>query len=312
MRWIIMSMAWFLGAALPMVPARAQTIAAAALPGGTTLPYYISAFPTAAVTAITIGVQGYNRDANRTFAATAAASPPGTVVVAPLFQVTARDAGRCHYPGTPPAAAGNALWTCGGWATGRPATNAGLTSFAAMDALLAQLHARYPGARRITLAGFSAGGQFVQHYIGFARPPAGVAMRYIVADPSAFVYFDSYRPYPPAPGTCPKVDDWRYGTADLPAYLGRGAAAARAVYAGADITYLEGGDDTGTSNAAAYRLLEKNCSAQAQGPFRLERGEAYARYDAAMLARGGHRLVIVPGCAHRVGCVFVHAHEIFE
>jgi len=282
------------------------------MPGGVSLPYYIAA-PAGAVTSIAVGIQGYDRDANKTFdaVASAVAGQAGVVVVAPIFQVTAQAFGRCHHKGVPHAAPGNALWTCGSWATGRPATNAAVTSFQAMDALLAALHSQYPGATRITLAGFSAGGQFVQHYIGFAHPPAGVAMRYVVSDPSEFVYFDGFRPAPVDAAACPRWNRWRYGLEDLPAYLGRAGAAARAAYVAADITYLEGGDDTGTGKAAAYKLLDQNCGAEAEGAFRLDRGQNYAAYDARMLAMGRHRLIVVPGCAHDVACVFPRAADAF-
>ena len=90
----------------------------------------------------------------------------------------------------------------------------------------------------------------------------------------------------------------------MPADVGRDAAAARAVYAEANVQYLEGARDSGRGHRAAYRWLEKNCSAELQGPYRLQRGEAYAAYDRADLAHGAHPLTIVPGCAHSVSCVF--------
>jgi hypothetical protein len=293
----------------------AQTVATAAMPGGASLQYYIGEPEggAAAATSIAVGIQGYDRDANKTFDAVAAAvaGQSGVVVVAPLFQVTPEEADRCHHKGVPDAAAGNALWLCGSWSTGKPATNAALTSFQAMDALLAALHTQYPRATRITMAGFSAGGQFVQHYIGFAHPPAGMVMRYIVADPSEFVYFDAFRPNAVDRGTCPKWNNWRYGLNDLPAYLGRGGAAARAAYVAADVTYLEAANDTGMTEAAVYNLLDKNCAAEAEGTYRLDRGQNYAAYDAKMLAMGRHKLIVVPDCAHNVSCVFPKAGAAF-
>jgi hypothetical protein len=286
-----------------------RTIDRAPLGGGLNLDYYVSAPPGADVTTILIAVHGYTRDANRTFdAAQAAADDAGrggdTLIVAPIFQVGVARAAKCRFHGVPGASAGDALWRCGDWATGGQAENGPLTSFAAMDRLQAVLLTRYPAARDITIAGFSAGGQFVQHYVGFARPPAGVeSVRYVVADPSEFVYFDSWRPEPGA-ADCPGYDDWKFGTENLPANLGRGAAAARAAYAAADVQYIEGALDTGRGKGTAYRLLETNCAAELEGPYRLQRGQAYAVYDMTRLAKGAHRLTIVPGCAHSVTCVF--------
>lgn len=58
------------------------------------------------------------------------------------------------------------LWIEGGL------DNAGKTgSFNAMDNLLADMKRRWPSLQTITVAGFSAGAQFVQHYVGFAHPP---------------------------------------------------------------------------------------------------------------------------------------------
>jgi hypothetical protein len=279
------------------------------LPGGLRLAYYVSAPPGPGPSNILIGVQGYVRDANRTFdAAAAAAQADGhdkdTLIVAPIFQVPADDAARCSYPGVPDAALGDALWTCGNWSGGAKASNGDVTSFQAMDSLLAALLQRYPSVHQITIAGFSAGGQYVQRYIGFAHPPALLqSVRYVVADPSAFLYFDSWRPAPGA-DLCSGYNKWKFGTEHLPVYLGRDAATARKIYAQANISYLEGALDQGASPQAAYALLEKKCPAALQGPYRLQRGQAYAAYDARYLAHGAHKLTIIPGCAHSVTCVF--------
>jgi hypothetical protein len=91
----------------------------------------------------------------------------------------------------------------------------------------------------------------------------------------------------------------------LPPQLRVSAAEARARYAAADIVYLEGGLDSGTAPGTYYRILDKSCAAEAQGPYRLQRGLAYAQYDRTLLAPDRHREVsVVPGCAHDVVCVF--------
>lgn len=296
----------FLALLLASPAIAAPELAELPLGGGATLPYYTSATP--APTAALIAIQGYTRDANRTYQAAAkAALLAGTVgttlIIAPIFQVSAKDYPKCHFPGVPAATARDALWHCGNWSGGAAAVNAPATSFTAMDRLLRALHQNDPALRRITLAGFSAGGQYVQRYAAFSNPPGGVAMRYVVGDPSGFVYFDAWRPKPNN-GTCGKFNRWKFGTENLPAALRRGAAAARLAYVAADVRYLEGGLDTGTGKAAAYALLEKNCAAELQGTYRLDRGENYAAYDKAMLAHGAHTLTIIPGCAHSVSCVF--------
>jgi hypothetical protein len=281
------------------------------LPGGTQLHYFTStpANP-AAIRRILIVVQGYTRDANRTFdagyrATEGAGLVESILIVAPIFQVAEPEAQKCHFRDMPAATAQDALWHCGTWSAGAPALNdPTVTSFGALDALLATLLDSHPRASSVTIAGFSAGGQFVQRYVAFATVlRQSVETRYVVADPSSYLYFDSWRPKPGA-AACPGYDKWKYGTADLPSWLGRDAMAARATYAAANLTYLEGALDTGMGPGTASALLESDCAAELQGEYRLDRGENYAAYDVAKLAHGAHKLIVVPGCAHSVTCVF--------
>lgn len=282
-----------------------------------TLNYYASlapdATPAARPTRALVAMHGHPRDAGKTFnAALLAVRNAGaledTLVVAPVFQVAADKARKCSTPGVPSARAGDLLWTCGSWLEGGRAENgARITSFAAMDALVAELTQRWPSLRSITIAGFSAGAQMVQHYIGFADPDgaASVAVRYVVADPGTWLYFDRWRPQPVSEAECPAVNRWKYGTDGLPAFLGRSAAQAREHYARADISYLEGELDSSEAKGTYYGILDKSCAAAAQGPYRMQRGLAYAQYDRAMLAPDKRReVVVVPGCAHDVACVF--------
>jgi hypothetical protein len=313
---------------------------------GGSLHYYASSSPGVlspgpAPTVALVVVHGHPRDANKTFdAALAAVHGAGvdaaTLIVAPVFQVDAARANKCLTAGVPAAAPGDLLWSCASWIDGGVATNDNaLTSFAALDALIAELGRQWPSLRSITVAGFSAGGQMVQHYVGFAASLSAAAMsvRYVVADPGSWLYFDAVRPQPmqedrvvdwaqcgqgsafPDPCTlefrvaddaaCIAPNRWKYGTEMLPPQLRVSAAEARARYAAADIVYLEGGLDSGTAPGTYYRILDKSCAAEAQGPYRLQRGLAYAQYDRTLLAPDRHREVsVVPGCAHDVVCVF--------
>lgn len=307
--------------------------------------YYASRAPAAAQplrapVAALIAIHGHSRDANRTFdAALLAVRRAGALnrilVVAPVFQVDADLDRKCHTAGVPTAQKGDLVWTCRSWMEGGPADNGrSLTSFAAMDALVAEVARQWPGLRSITIAGFSAGAQMVQHYIGFAAtaPAGGPAIRYVVADPGTWLYFDPVRPQPMYDGVavdwsqcsggsdflggcslafktmgiaCPAVDRWKYGAENLPVRFRRSAAQARARYAEADISYLEGELDSGAASGTAYRVLDKSCAAQAQGSYRLQRGLAYALYDRTLLAPVKRRqVVVVSGCAHAVTCVF--------
>ena len=295
---------------------------------GGALHYYSSLdpdAPAAGPTRALIAMHGHSRDADKTFEAALrtlrnADAPGDTLVVAPLFQVAADKAvaGRCNTVGVPVAQPGDLLWTCGSWLEGAlSASGNRIGSFAVMDALVADMAQRWPSLRTITVAGFSAGGQFVQRYVAFTQHDGKPAMRYVVADPSTWLYFDPVRPQFSADGAsvtgfaapdaaaCPQMNRWKYGTDDLPAYLGRTAEQARRQYAQADVSYLEGALDSSDARGTAYRVLDKSCAALAQGSFRMQRGLAYAAYDRKLLAPDKRRgVVVVPGCAHDVACVF--------
>lgn len=145
-----------------------------ALPAGAgRMHYYTSRLPGAAQgpsprSAIVV-MHGHPRDANRSFdAALLAARRAGrlddTLIAAPLFQVAEDRSARCRARGVPPPEAGDALWTCSSWLDGSPSQGAvPIGSFAALDALVAELVRQWPGLQTITLAGFSAGAQMLQH-----------------------------------------------------------------------------------------------------------------------------------------------------
>ncbi|WP_326543733.1 hypothetical protein [Pseudorhodoferax sp.] len=289
------------------------------------LAYYVSQRPGAAApdTALLV-MHGYPRDAAHSFnAGLAAVQGAGlhdrVLVVAPLFQVAADAAARCHTPGELPAQPGDALWRCGGWLAGEASSGPHpITSFAALDALVAELVRQWPGLRTVTLAGFSAGAQLLQHHAAFAADaPAGVRLRHVVADPGTWLYFDPVRPQlqqggqfvlqPPDATACPRYDQWKYGVADLPAHLGD-AAAARARYRAADLAYLAGALDSGPGPGNADKLLDHGCAAQLQGPYRLQRAQGYVAYEQQVLQPPRPRpLQVVPGCKHDVACVLPSA-----
>lgn len=298
------------------------------------LPYFVAKSHGPTPHSALIVMHGHPRDAGKTLAAalTAAqrtAKTNNRLLVAPLFPVSDAQAAHCHSPGVPPAQAGDALWSCSSWIEGGLDSQGNTGSFAALDSLLTELKTKWPTVQSVTIAGFSAGAQFVQHYVGFAHPPAGVKLSYVIADPGSWLYFDSRRPQPVKNGrpadwrdcnqqgdcsfdwvevrndACPNVDRWKYGIETVPTFLDQNRARVRQRYATADITYLEGEKDTGSAPGTFYKILDKSCAAQAQGPYRLQRGIAYAAYDRHFIAPHAKRdLLIVPSCAHDVACVF--------
>ena len=202
-------------------------------------------------------------------------------------------------------------WSLSGWKSGADATGpAPISSFAVLEAIVARLADRrlFPHLSTVVVAGHSAGGQLVQRYavLGGADRLArqGVHVRYVVANPSSYLYFDVNRPRPAAVGACPRLDRWPYGfDGEHPAFLDPSldVATAERHYASLDLIYLLGTAD----NDPAHHQLDRSCAGEAEGATRIERGLAYA---ATMHARDGERLTQrvfeVPGVGHHSARMF--------
>src|SRR5262249_9863557 len=94
-------------------------------------------------------------------------------------------------------AAGDLYWSCDAWKRGEPASNAPqVDSFEALDAIVALLKKDFPALARITVVGHSAGGPVTQRYAAATTEEDAaphVPTRYIVANPSLYLYFDARR-----------------------------------------------------------------------------------------------------------------------
>ncbi|MEN6451883.1 MAG: hypothetical protein ABFC96_15440 [Thermoguttaceae bacterium] len=141
-----------------------------------------------------------------------------TFVMAPQFH-SADD--------TPPP--GEHYWSDGGWAAGDLSTDSAdrpkrLSSFAVADRLFDELSdsKRFPNLRRIVLAGHSAGGQFTNRYLAVGRlgsrradSAQQIEYRFVVANPSSYLYLDRRRPAGDGFQTPEKppigYNHWRYG-----------------------------------------------------------------------------------------------------
>ncbi|MCA3917573.1 MAG: alpha/beta hydrolase, partial [Burkholderia sp.] len=153
------------------------------------------------VTRVFIVIHGTLRNADAYYASgrkvveRAGASGNGTIVVAPQF-LTRADTRAFSLP------ASTLAWTQEGWKGGEPARQPGpISSFAALDALLAHFADRslYPSLTTVVVIGHSAGAQLLQRYAvagreGDALARTGIAVRYVVANPSSYLYFDDERP----------------------------------------------------------------------------------------------------------------------
>jgi pimeloyl-ACP methyl ester carboxylesterase len=195
-------------------------------------------------------------------------------------------------------------WSLEGWEGGEPAKGpTSASSFDALDAILAKLAdpALFPNLKQVAVAGHSGGGQVVQRYAiagqgEAALTRAGIAVRYVVANPSSYAYFDDKRPEQEIANSCPGYNKWKYGMDDRPAYLAQPSIAElEKTYVSRRVIYLLGTRDTNPQHPA----LDRSCMAEAEGPYRYARGHSYA---AVMQARDNgtpnHSLWDVEGVGH--------------
>jgi hypothetical protein len=272
--------------------------------GSGVAPVYLSAdwsAPLPGVTRAVIIQHGLSRDAIGYFngglraQAAAGAAAAHTLIIAPRILDTAD----VRALGLGPEFL---RWRHGDWAGGAPAQGpVPASSFAVFDAIIARLAERrlFPDLREIVIAGHSAGGQIVQRYAAVEHPhPAlareGIALRFVVANPSSYVYFSAWRPGPVA--GCPRFDDWKYGFArGMPPYVRGDARTLERRYWGLDITYLYGTLDTNPN----HKVLDRTCMGEAQGPTRYARGHAwFAHLRATAGARLNQRMFDVEGVGH--------------
>lgn len=188
-----------------------------------------------------------------------------TLVVAPRFS-TAADVGAQNRMLT---------WTADGWSRGDNTTGAGspVSSFAVLESLLDRV-----GTSQVVIAGFSGGGQYVNR---FAASTTSQPVRFVITNPSSYLYFTPDRPGAAADlaTTCPGYNKYRYGLGNLNSYTARiGAEKLKANYLSHQVTYLLGTADKDVKS----RSMDKGCEANAQGPQRLARGRAYHEHLLSM------------------------------
>lgn len=267
-----------------------------------------------AVTRAMITIHGVERaaDTTRTIAETARANskldPESVLLIEPQF-LDDFDVAAQSLP------AETLHWSRTSWESGDDAHGpAPISSFAALDAILARLadRASFPSLKTVVVVGHSGGGQLVQRYAVAGRgdgalTKAGIHLRYVVANPSSYVYFSPERPTDDGfamfdAAACPAYNRWKYGMIGLPTYLaGQDAASLEASYAGRDVVYLLGTADDNPNHPA----LDKTCMAEAQGPTRFARGLAYFRYLQNRRPTDlAHRLLKAPGVGHDVDLMF--------
>jgi len=270
-----------------------------------TIPLYANA---AGIARVVIVVHGESRNAKSNWSSTIEAARMAgatgtTLIVGPQFLVP-QD---IEAKGLPPTVL---RWKMHDWSRGWPALSpVPVSGFEVLDRLLDHFadRARYPDLRSVVLVGHSAGAQLVQRYAAVghgerALTALGIKIRYVVVEPSSFLYFDNLRPSAAGgfkaidPATCPGATQWRYGLDHAPPYVGgQSAQAIEAAYAARDVVYLAGTAD----NDPGHSELDRSCGGELQGSDRLSRSVSYMNY-----MRMRHptnllqSLVLVPGADH--------------
>lgn len=206
-------------------------------------------------------------------------------------------------------------WQWEAWMGGEPANGPlAISSFEVIDALLSRLKdpQRFPNLHSVVLAGHSGGAQVVQRYAVVGRAEEllksrAITVRYVVANPSSYLYFSQARPYS-KDGSCTKFNRWKYGWEAAPDYArSKSTANYEVQYAQRNVIYLLGELDTNPQHPA----LDQSCAAEMQGAFRLERGLHYFNYlqqRHPMMTQ--QRIVRVPGVAHDGDAMFGSAEGI--
>ena len=285
--------------------------------------------PNPAITRALVMIHGASRNANHYFETAMAAgflagAIENTVIVSPSF-IADPDKPQPNEVLWPNR---GDTWRSGGMAPAIPT----LSSFDFVDAILRKLADKknFPNLTKIVVAGHSAGGQYVSRYqmANKVHGTLGVAVTYVVANPSSYAWPSAIRPLPagdadPAKGAQEALGpdqekvhtDFTYGPFDAakaptfnqwPAGLEK-----RSGYT------AQMSDDQLKKNLverpATFLLgqvdvlplggFDASPNAMAQGPTRRARGEAFVKYIAQTLG-AKHEAVIVPECGHNDRCIF--------
>ncbi len=182
-----------------------------------------------------------------------------------------------------------------------------ISSFEALDALLESLldGGDFPDLQDVVIIGHSAGGQFANRYAAGSAAADDPRIRFIVANPSSYLYLDGLRYDPdsrqfrePDADECRRYDRYKYGLDSRNQYMSRSSAdEIRQRFRDRQVTYLLGTEDTNDDDSS----LDTSCAGRAQGPNRLERGLRYYAYLGEFYGDDVYRtqaLIEIPDIGH--------------
>jgi hypothetical protein len=213
--------------------------------------------------------------------------------------------------------ANHLFWTNNNWRVGDESVSSKkrvmevkVSSFSLVDSMIARVCNRklFPKLKKVIVIGHSAGGQFVQRYVGMTPMPnllRGYKFRFIVMNPSSYLYFDDRRPVKNATGLifqrpdttgCGNFNEYPKGFENLNPYASKiGSKMIQDQFLKRDIVFILGGSDVDMNDPS----MDKTCSGNMQGRFRLERGQFYYEYVKLFSKKDKiHRVEVVPNVAH--------------
>lgn len=285
--------------------------------------------PNPSITRALIMVHGAGRNADHYFETSTAAgflagALQNTLIIAPRFAA-----------GKDTLAVNEVQWPERGdtWRSGGMSpTNPTISSFDLVDQIIRQLadKKRFPNLTKVVVTGHSAGGQFTTRYemANKIHGTLGVALSYVVANPSSYAWPAPVRPLPTGdadPATAdkealgpngekvhtgftygqfdttkaPGFDRWPAGLEQRTGYTASETDdQLRRQLAERPTTYLLGQVDV-----LPLGGFDSSPSAMAQGPTRRARGEAFVKYITETLG-GKPTAIIVPECGHNDRCIF--------
>lgn len=196
-------------------------------------------------------------------------------------------------------------WKQGGWKVGHKSVNGNnKSSFFVIDEILNKIQSKFPNIKHVTICGHSAGGQFVQRYAALNEKrerDLGFSIRYVVANPSSYMYLTNERPKSTA--NCADYDNYRYGMADLPGslnYTDLTKEQIKTQLLARPVHVMLGSDD----NDNNHDNLDTNCEANAQGANRYERGTEYFKHIKKQNIQANHFFSRVDGVGHSSNDMF--------
>lgn len=252
-----------------------------------------------AIDRIIIVIHGVARNADEYFdyivkAAEMEQATDKTLILAPHFKID-----------SDPREADELFWT-DSWKFGDKSADSnnqvGISSYQVIDEILESLWAsgRFPSVKQITIAGHSAGGQFVTRYAAGSPFPDRhpMVLSYVVANPSSYLYFspkrwDDREGFVLPDNSCPDYNSYPYGLNRLNSYMGHvGPFELKSRFTHRNVTLLLGEADT------LPEYLDTSCEANLQGKNRIERGLTYFKFIQTFYPKSKLKVKTVPGIGH--------------